>query len=443
MRRPQRRRTGHRLLVVCLLWTGLVASLGLWWLDTPSGSLAQPGDVFLAAGRITGLVAGYLLVVVTVLRSRMTLVERWIGSELLTRWHREFGAALVVAALAHAGCVLVGYALIDGVPVLAELGVFVAEFEGMITAIVALELLIMVWVLAGRAVRARLPYGLWRALHATSYLALFLGFGHQLALGQQLFRPGPGRTWWTVLYAVAVLALVWGRLVEPLRLNLRHRFRVAGVVVEGPATVSVYLSGHRLHRAAQAGQFFRWRFLARGLWATAIPLSLSAAARPDRLRLTVRVVGRHTAALRDLRPGVRVWAQGPMGALPGSRFRGNPPLFIAAGSGIAPVRALLEELPDRTTVIYRESTARDVIFRPELERIAASRRVTVRYVIGARDDPAPRALLTAPGLLNLVPDIRERDVYLCGPDGFVAAVVRAAREAGVRRRQIHQNLFEL
>ena len=61
------------------------------------------------------------------------------------------------------------------------------------------------------------------------------------------------------------------------------------------------------------GQFFRWRFLTRGCWWQSHPFSLSAAGNGRWLRITVKIVGQHTADLRDLEPGTRVWAEGPCG----------------------------------------------------------------------------------------------------------------------------------
>ncbi|HST64305.1 MAG TPA: hypothetical protein VLM05_03865, partial [Mycobacteriales bacterium] len=50
--------------------------------------------------------------------------------------------------------------------------------------------------------------------------------------------------------------------------------------------------------------------------------------------------------------------------------------------------------------------------------------------------------LSAPVLAANIPDLRERDVYVCGPDRMTAAVVAALREARVPRRQVHHETFE-
>jgi predicted ferric reductase len=433
---------GAPVVFALLAWAGLAIALLLWWNDTPTGSIRDRGELFVHAGRVTGLIAGYTLLLQVLLRSRVGFVERLVGAERIARWHRDLAAVLLVSVLAHAALIVVGYAIFDRISVFREIGVVISDYEDMVSAVVATVILVAVGLLAVRAVRAVMPYELWKLLHAASYLVLLLSYGHQFANGQQLFRPGLGRTVWIAFYVVVVGCLVWGRVIAPLRLNLRHRFRVADVVDEGPEVVSIYLTGRHLWEAARAGQFYRWRFLAPGLWLQAHPFSLSAATHPQWVRLTVKTVGTHTARLRQLRPGVRVWAQGPMGWFTASHRTRNRALLIAAGIGIAPVRALLEELPLRSVVIYRARTVEDVVLQGELDRLAEQRNARIWYVLGRRDEPGPRALLTAAGVLQLVPDVAQRDVYICGPRGFVEAARTAVRQAGAGRRQIHDTIFE-
>jgi ferredoxin-NADP reductase len=84
-----------------------------------------------------------------------------------------------------------------------------------------------------------------------------------------------------------------------------------------------------------------------------------------------------------------------------------------------------------------------VLLRAELDALAQAREADLWYVIGSRHDAAPRATLTSGGLRQLVPDLRGRDVYLCGPPGLVEAATAAVLGAGVPRRQVHDTAFEL
>ncbi|MFC4021124.1 ferric reductase-like transmembrane domain-containing protein [Micromonospora sp. GCM10011542] len=441
---PARRGPGGRRLLAVLLAVGLLASVLPWWLDTPAGSLRSTASTITAAGRITGLVAGYLLLVQVLMMSRLPVLERWIGGEQLARWHRDVGATLLVAVLAHMSLILVGYAGLHRHSVLAEVGTLLSRYEDMVSAFIATGIMVLVGCTSVRAIRRALPYEVWHVLHLSSYLVLLLGFGHQFSNGAQLFKPGPVRTFWIALYLLVVAALLWGRVLAPLILNLRHRLRVADVVAESPDTISIYLTGDRLDRLPLlGGQYFRWRFLTPGCWWQSHPFSVSAAANGRWLRLTVKVVGAHTADLRDLDPGTRVWAEGPSGTFTAAHRVRDRALLIAGGSGITPIRAMLEELPPGAALIYRARTPADVLLSRELDWLAQARDTAVWYVIGSRDDPGPRQVMSPDGLRELVPDVARRDVYLCGPPGLVEQSVRVLRRAGVPRRQIHLATFEL
>ncbi|MCM0677397.1 ferric reductase-like transmembrane domain-containing protein [Micromonospora phytophila] len=441
---PPRRGPGGRRLLAALLVVGLLASVLPWWWDTPAGSLKNSAATVTAAGRITGLVAGYLLLVQVLMMSRLRVLERWIGGEQIARWHRDVGATLLVAVLAHMSLILVGYADLEDNSVLAEAGVLLSDYEDMVSAFAAAAIMVLIGFTSMRAIRRALPYELWYHLHLASYVVLLLGFGHQFSNGAQLFRPGPVRTFWIAMYMLVVAALLWGRVVAPLLFNLRHRLRVADVVAESSDTISIYLTGDRLDRLEMlGGQFFRWRFLTPGCWWQSHPFSVSAAANGRWLRLTVKVVGSHTADLRDLDPGTRVWAAGPSGTFTAAHRVRERALLIAGGSGITPIRAMLEELPPGAALIYRASTPADVLLHRELDWLAQARHTSIWYVVGSRHDPGPREVMSPEGLRRLVPDVARRDVYLCGPPGLVEQSLRVLRQAGVPRRQIHLATFEL
>lgn len=280
-------------------------------------------------------------------------------------------------------------------------------------------------------------------LHLTAYVVLVLGYAHQFTHGQDLAEGGFGHWYWLGLYGLVISSVVWGRLISPAVFNLRHRLRVAAVVLESKSTVSVYVIGSSLDRlGARGGQHLRWRFLARGCWWQSHPFSLSAAPNGAWLRITIKMVGGYTKGLQWLRPGTRVVAQRPAGHFVAERQVGRAALLIAAGSGIAPIRALLEELPGETILVYRASQPGDVVFRSELDQIARSRNARVVYVVGSRSDPRTRHVLSVRGLRQLVPDLRERDVYLCGPPGLISSVVQVLRRIGLPKTQIHLDPFE-
>jgi ferredoxin-NADP reductase len=247
------------------------------------------------------------------------------------------------------------------------------------------------------------------------------------------------------MYGAVGLLLLWFRVLAPVRLNLWHRMRVEAVVDEAPGVVSVLITGRRLHRlGAEAGHFFRWRFLAEGLRWSANPYSLSAPPRPDLLRITVKAAGDHSTALSELEPGTRVWAEGPYGAMTAARRSRNKVLLIAGGAGITPMRALFETLPGGPgdlTLLYRAGRTEDLALWTELREIAEVRGAKLMYAVNGPDGARPE--ITTERLQQVLPDIADHDVYLCGPPGLAEESYSALLAAGVPSRRIHHESFDM
>lgn len=438
--RPVRRADARTVLG--LIGLGAAAVVGLWWVDTPS--VSGLGGWLTNAGRITGLLAGYAVVVLVALMARVPALERGIGTDRLARWHAMGGRYTVSLVLAHGLLVLLGYAVTNQTDPVSQARTLLLSYPDVLMASVAGALLLGVGAVSVRAARARMRYETWYYLHFYTYLAAALAFSHQFATGADFVTNYRARVGWALLYAGVAYLVLRHRVLTPLRQAFRHRLQVVEVRREAPSIVSVIIQGRHLDDlAAEPGQFFRWRFLTRDMWWAANPYSLSAPVHDGRLmRITVKDLGDHSKGLRLLRPGTRVLAEGPFGALTAARRTRRKVLLIAGGVGITPLRALFETLPadpGDLTLVYRASREKDLVFRTELDQIAEARGARVHYLVG----PAGRAGLSPGGLAGLVPGLRQHDVYLCGPPGLTDRVVAALHRVGVPNRHIHHESFQM
>jgi predicted ferric reductase len=432
-------------LALAVVLGGALAVLSLWWADTPGRGLHSIADRLTAAGRITGLLGTYLVLVQVLLMARMPWLDRWIGTDRMAAWHRANGQYTISMLVAHTALITWGYAAQDRSSLAQETGKLIRSYPDVLAATVALGMLIAVGVTSACIARRRLRYETWYFIHLYTYLAIALSFSHQLATGNEFVTHPASRVLWVALYVVTFGLLLVFRVAVPVRDAFRHRLRVAAIQSEGPGVVSVYVTGRHLEQTrAQAGQFFRWRFLDRNSWWEAHPFSLSAAPNPEYLRITAKGIGDHSAALRHVKVGTRVMAEGPYGNLTAGRRTRRRVLLIAGGVGITPLRALIETLPagpGDLTLLYRASTEEDLLFRTELDQLARDRQIEVRYLLGRRDErPSP---ISAANLRRRVPDLLHRDIFLCGPPGMMRAATRSLRTLGVRRSQIHRERFEL
>lgn len=435
---PARRSPAGPLLA--LLWGGAAGAVALWWAHT--GSVVGAAGWLTNAGRIAGLLCGYACAVLVGLMARVPLLERRIGSDRVARWHAMAGRYTIGLLVAHVVLILAGYAAQDGQSLWHESVTVVLDYPEMLKATAGTLILVAAGVTSMRAVRRRVGHEFWYYVHLLTYAAVFLTFFHQVQLGSDL-TAGPAQAAWYGLYLGVAALVLWFRVLVPVRLNLRHRLRVESVHREAPDVWSVVVRGQGLEQlGAQAGQFFRWRFLTRGMWGTSTPYSLSAAPRGDRMRITVKALGDHSTAVALLRPGTPVWAEGPYGALTAERRTSHRALLIAGGVGVTPLRALFETLPGEVTLLYRARTVEDLALGGELEALARWRGARVHYLLNGPDGERPR--LTAELLRTAVPEgLAGHDVYLCGPEGFAREVYGALRSAGVPDRRIHHESFEL
>jgi ferredoxin-NADP reductase/DMSO/TMAO reductase YedYZ heme-binding membrane subunit len=420
------------------LWACALLPIGIALAGAPPGASVL-GVPFLA--HLSGLLAGYLVVVMLVLMSRTPVLERSVGPDVLARWHAVGGRLFVMLALVHAGAAVAAWATIRGVDPLTAL-VEVLSFPGLVAATVGTVLFVGVAAVSIGAARRRVSYEVWHGLHLLTYAAIALSFLHELA-GPDLAGRPLLQVPWALAHAYAFALVLRFRVLGPLENVWRHRLRVAAVVPEADGVVSLVLRGrHLAELGAEAGQFFRWRFLTAATWRTAHPFSLSAVPRGDALRITVKALGDGSRLLHAVRPGTLVLPEGPSGAMTARRRTRTSVLLIAGGVGITPMRALFESLDvggGRLTLLYRASRPADVVFRHELEDIARRRGAEIVWLVGPSSDPALR--ITGAALRRLVPDVADRDVYLCASPGLSTAMRSALRDAGLPRRRLHEEAF--
>ena len=385
-----------------------------------------------------------IMILQLVLVSRLPWLDRRVGMDRLTSWHRWTGFTLFWLVILHPTFILVGYGRLYHLSFFAQFASFAGVLPTLLGMIAAGIISIAV-ALSVRVVRRRLSYETWHAVHFCLYAAVALALIHQLYEGTTFKANAVTTAYWWLLWGLAIGALLVGRVVTPLMLNARHKLRVAAVVPESDTVTSVYVEGRDLDQLqARPGQFFIWRFLGHNRWWQANPFSLSAAPDGRHLRLTAKAVGTTSAGLRSIPVGTRVFVEGPYGAFTTMHRSREATALIAGGVGITPVRALLEELSGPVTLLYRVQSAPDAVLLQELQDLARARGARLHVLTGRTGAGEPPNLPFEPcNLAGLVPDITERDVYVCGPPAMTSAVLRSLRALGVPRRQIHAERFAL
>ena len=437
-------RTGNIPPVVAArwaLWTFVIVNLVIVEVLFLTAGTGKNG--VLTVAKFFGLHAAVLMLFQLLLVARLPWLDRRIGMDRLTVWHRWVGFTLLWTLLTHAVLVVLGYAKLDDAS-MTKTFFALAGVPASLLGMLAAAIVVVVGTVSARQVRRRLRYETWHGVHLLLYVALGLAFVHQLQETTTFSSSAFAMVYWWALWLFAFGSLVTGRIVTPLWRNVYHRFEVTAVVPESDNVVSVHVTGRHLDRLpARPGQFCIWRFPGHSHWWLANPFSLSAAPDGRTLRLTAKAVGSGSAGLRNLPVGSRAFVEGPYGAFT-SLHRTRPGvLLIAGGVGITPVRALLEEEPvgGDVVVLYRVRSEGDAVLVDEVRTLIAQRGGQLHLLTGRRGEGRPP--FEPESLGALVPDIAERDVYVCGPPAMTSAVLESLRSLKVPHLQVHAERFGL
>ena len=408
--------------------------------------VAGGSSTWLAVADLTGLYAGLAGLAGLVLVARPASIERKYGLDRMFGWHRWTGMSLayltfvhvIVSVMAYMGpgsSFLVGF---------AKESIAIQQLQWMVAATVSTALIALVSVTSWRRLRKKMAYETWYFLHVLGYLGIVLAVGHALVLGVDMRNHFAAQAWWVALYLATFTLMAWRRVGPAITSLLRGRLEVTRVRPAGPDMVAITVSGPGMASLrGRAGQFYRVRFGGRGWRWQSHPYSVSAMPTTAGLEFSVKHAGDGSAALMRARVGTRVWVEGPYGHFTREAADGRPLLFIGGGSGLAPIRALLQESgpDDRPIVVLRAPHRGEIPYAGEVEKLAESHDGAAFHILGRtsqfKADPfSPEVLLAA------VPDAAERAAFLCGPTGLVMAARRGLIAAGVPSDQIHSERFD-
>jgi ferredoxin-NADP reductase len=149
-----------------------------------------------------------------------------------------------------------------------------------------------------------------------------------------------------------------------------------------------------------------------------------------------------------VQPGFVLSLSAPAGQFVLPSERPGELLMLSAGSGITPVMSMLRQLVTETerpiTFVHFARSPRDIIFHEELQRIAArAGHVRLVFCVEEGDDAwqGPVGRFTAELLAEVAPNFRALDTFMCGPSGFMKAVMKTLEESGAELGRLRYERF--
>jgi ferredoxin-NADP reductase len=153
-------------------------------------------------------------------------------------------------------------------------------------------------------------------------------------------------------------------------------------------------------------------------------------------------------ALRSLKQGEQLWANGLEGDFTLPNNPKTPLVFIAGGIGITPFRSMIQCLIDKeesrdVTLVYAAKTVRDLIFLDVCEKARLAFGLKTITVISEGDVPPMNISGTIDKdlLAREVPSLATAQIYISGPEPMVESLSQIIRELGASNNAIHQDFF--
>jgi predicted ferric reductase len=274
-----------------------------------------------------------------------------------------------------------------------------------------------------------------------SLLALGLGLGHALAVGNYL-----GLFWkgvlWVGIALVSLWLIIYVRLVKPL-LMIRKPYVVEEIIPErGDVwTLAVRPVGHDRFRF-QPGQFAWITLNVNPLGMREHPFSMaSSAEHPERLEFGIKASGDYTSRIKDYEPGTKAYLDGPYGVFTSDRYEDSAGfVMIAGGIGI-------KRKDDRPyLLIYSSKTWDDITYREALEDLKEQLDLTIIHVLRKPSEEwkGEKGYVDKALLDRYIPKRRgTRHYFICASPKMMNQVEAALHDLGVPVTNVHLEHYNL
>jgi NAD(P)H-flavin reductase len=194
----------------------------------------------------------------------------------------------------------------------------------------------------------------------------------------------------------------------------------------------------------RSGQFIMCTVFKAGEFAVSLPFSPEN----DRKHISVRRVGKVTAALHRLEPGDKIGIRGPFGnGFPFEEIKGSNIIYVAGGIGLIPLRSsivhVLQHRQDfgRVILVYGAKSSKELMYKESIKEWQETENFETHFTI---DRPEP-GWSGEVGFVNhltakLDLPVSNTVAFVCGPPVMFNAVIKELKLKGIKEQNIYSTL---
>jgi len=373
--------------------------------------------------------------------ARLPFLSEVFPLDTLYAFHHRLSVTAFLLTLAHPLILF-----IHNPYTLTLLNIFTAPWRARAAVAATVAMIFLVFSSVKR-LSLKLSYEAWRVLHDVLSVAV-VGFALYHIFKVNYYTSIPVQRWlWVVMGILWALMILYIRVFKPIQL-LRRPYEIVEVIRERGNTWSLNLKpvGHA-GRTFRAGQV-AWLSIGHSPFRIEEhPFSYASSdMHPETVGFAIKELGDFTATIGSLKPGTKVYIDGPYGTFDLDHHPDRNYVFIAGGIGSAPVMSMLRTLADRNDdrhlqFFYGNPTYETIIFREELESLQQQLNLDVIHVLekphtGWEGETGyiTKAVLER----HLTPEFQHCTYFICGPLPMIENVERALMQLSVSRKTMHE-----
>jgi len=396
-----------------------------------------------------GFLTMALLGLQTIPTSRLKFMTRFFPMEKLYSVHHKLSILTFILAILHPVLLF-----INNPETLRLLNFATAPWRARAAVLALLTMVVLIISSIWREI-INMKYDIWRWVHDfMAFAGIGLGLFHMFRVNYYMSLTYQ-RVLWLALTGIWVAVLLYIRLARPI-IMLKKPYIVDHVQEELGQTWSLYVrpEGHEGF-AYQSGQF-AWITTESPFIFRENPFSLSSSSDrdDDLISFTIKELGDFTSTIKNLKPGDKVYVDGPYGTFNLDEHYDNHLVLIAGGIGSAPVISVLRTMRDRgrekpVIFFYGSPTWDTIIYRDELAELEKDMDcLKVVHVLERppEDWDGESGFITAEILARHLPEDYKQWEYiffLCGPMPMIRAVEGALTRLDVTHSRIFSEKYEM
>lgn len=397
-------------VITTILW--LVVKM-----DVPAPNLARGASQILALIGIMGLSWTYIFAL------RNKLVERLFGGlDRMYKAHHIIGGISFVALLNHALLLVVGAMPENRFAFYFLPSTRLSFTYGQASLYVMLVLLVLTFYV-------KLPYRLWKWTHEWMGLVIILGGLHTMLIRSDTLTNMPLRYWILGWCAIATLAFLHKRFIyyffpRPVKYLVKTLSQQGELLV-----ISLESVGKPIQFEPGQYGFFSLPKNKRDEH----PLTVLGS-EGTRLIMGIKVIGKFTHKLADLKEDSEVYVRGPFGLLAEKMINAKHAVWIAGGIGITPFLSMAKniEVDQRVDMYFCAKIMPAQVITEPFESLSKNN-PNFRWL---PCETSTKGRVTGQQILDNTGNDKNAIYLLCGPSEMMESIASQLAVAGIKRSRI-------